>query len=167
MSGKATRGSIELSTRMLRTLRAPYSYAFLVASNLEMWAEFDAGWRRFGGSVLVAIFMVLQTIFVIMLLRHLGADFLEGRSNPPFWIMLVSAFALAWLISGSSAKNGESLAVGHDGKWATILAIYLIPGVGFGLTLLWKQYLPFAVVHAVIIGFLYFSYGKYVVRRLG
>ncbi|HDS1508866.1 hypothetical protein I5U67_07955 [Stenotrophomonas maltophilia] len=152
---------------MLRTLRAPYSYAFLVASNLEIWAEFDAGWRRFGGSVLVAMFMVLQMIFVIMLLRYLGTGFLEGRSNPPFWVMLILAFALAWLISGSSAKHGESLAVGHDGKWATILAIYLIPGAGLALTLLWKQYIPFAVVHAVIIGFLCFSYGKYVVRRRG
>lgn len=131
-----------------------------------MFSDLDGGWRRFGASVLVALYMVLQALFVIMLARHLGSDLLEGKSNPSFWAMLIPAFALAWLISGAVVKHGESLTAGHDAKWKTIFAIYLIPGAGMGLTLLWKLYIPFALVHIAIISFLYLSYGRHVEWRL-
>ncbi|KOQ65831.1 hypothetical protein ABW41_00130 [Stenotrophomonas maltophilia] len=147
-------------------MRAPYSYAYLVAANLEMFSDFDGGYRRFGASVLVALYMVLQALFLIMLARHLGGDLFEGKSNPSFWVMLIAAFALAWLVSGAVVKHGETLTAGHDGKWKTILAIYLIPGVGMGWTLLWKLYMPFALVHIAIICFLCLSYGRYVEWRL-
>ncbi len=151
--------------KMLRMLRAPYSYAYLVAANLEIFSDLDGGWRRIGASIIVALYMVLQALFVITLARYLGGDLFEGRTNPPFWAMLIAAFVLAWLVSGAAIKNGESLIAGHDGKWKTIFAIYLIPGAGFGWMLLWKLYVPFAFVHAAITCLLYFSYDRYVEWR--
>lgn len=156
---------MESSMKMLRMLRAPYSYAYLVAANLEVFSDFDGGWRRIGASIIIALYLVLQALFVIMLARHLGSDLFEGRSNPPYWAMLIAAFVLAWLVSGAVIRHGESLVAGHDGKWKTIFAIYLIPGAGFGWMLLWKLYVPFAFVHATITCLLYFSYGRYVECR--
>lgn len=84
-----------MSINILRRVRTPCSYAYLVAATLEMFSDFDGGWRRFGASILVALYMVLQALFVTMLARHLGGDLFEGRSNPSFWVMPIPAFALA------------------------------------------------------------------------
>lgn len=63
-----------------------------------MFSDFDGGYRRFGAPVLVALYVVLQALFLIMLARHLGGGLFEGKSNPSFWVVLIAAFALAWLV---------------------------------------------------------------------
>lgn len=149
----------------MRLLRSPYSYAFLVTSNLELLEEFEAGPRRVGGSFFIAMFLITQVLFLDISANYFLSDLLGGRYHVPFWALCIAAIVVAWLISGATLKYGESLAEGHNGKWPTIFAIYLIPGVGIGVTLYWNLYVPFAIVHAAILWFLHARYRRFVVQR--
>jgi hypothetical protein len=49
----------------------------------------------------------------------------------------------------AAVKHGECLVAGHEGNGKTLFAIYLISRVGMGLTLLWKLYIPFALMEGL------------------
>lgn len=148
----------------MRLLRSPYSYAFLVASNLELLEEFEAGPRRVGGSIFIAMFLITQVLFLDISANYFLSDQLGGRYHVPLWALCIAPIVAAWFISGSTLEHGESLAEGHNGKWPTLFAIYLIPGVGIGLTLYWDLYIPFAIVHTAILWFLHSRYRRFVVQ---
>lgn len=150
------------SSSVLTWLRAPYSFAYLVTNELELLADFDSGPRRVGAMFFVAVYLLLQMLFLAITARYFFGASLGGKAMPPFWILALVACAVAWLASSASISRGERLSKEFGSKWPTLFAIYLIPGIGIGTTLYWSLYIPFALVHVAIFWFLTVSYRRYV-----